>query len=63
MGGPGSGWQMFRTRGGRDTTGSYRAIDIRWLKQQGRLYQRGPGYLSWSYRGKQTGFINYEMRG
>ena len=61
MGGPGSGWQMFMTRGGRLTTGSQHSIDIRWLKQKGYLYRRGPGYLSWSCRGEQTGFINYDM--
>jgi hypothetical protein len=52
MGGFGSGRQ-----GGKDTTGGYRTLDVRWLQRKGML-KPGLSYdLSWSRRGEPWGKI------
>ncbi len=61
MGGHGSGRPLFSGRNGRDTTESQHRVDIRWLKQQGRLRPHAFGSLSWSSGGKETGSIGYAM--
>lgn len=52
MGGFGSG-----RRGGKDTTGGYRTLDVRWLQRKGML-KPGLSYgLNWSRRGEPWGNI------
>jgi len=59
MGGLGSGsWSRWDSK---STTESQHRIDIRWLKKQGYLRPGSVRYLSWSWRNKQTGYINYRM--
>ena len=57
MGGSGS-WYRWNSK---ETTDSQHRIDIRWLKKQGYIRPGIAGSLSWSSRGKQTGFIDYRM--
>jgi len=59
MGGPGSG---FYIRWGRKATAEEQLrIDIRWMKQQGRLSPGTASSLSWSCRGEESGSIRYRM--
>jgi len=59
MGGYGSGsWYRWNSK---STTESQHRIDIRWLKKQGYLQPGHFGFLSWSWRNKQTGYIGYRM--
>ena len=59
MDGYGSGsWYRWDSK---TTTESLHRIDIRWLKKQGYLRPGAAGPLTWSRRGKQTGYINYKM--
>lgn len=59
MGGSGSGdYLRWSTK---STTGSQHRVDIRWMRQQGRLKQGSTGWLSWSLNGKQTGNIGYRV--
>ena len=59
MGGLGSGsWSRWDSK---STTESQYRIDIRWLKKQGYLWPGNFGFLSWSWRNKQTGYIGYKM--
>ena len=59
MGGRGSGnWWRWDSR---STTDESLYLDIRWLKKQGYLRPGAAGPLTWSRRGKQTGYINYKM--
>jgi hypothetical protein len=46
-------------RGGKDTTDSYRALDIRWLHRNGML-KGHPRSVTWSRRGEEIGNINVE---
>ncbi|NLZ18262.1 MAG: hypothetical protein GX087_11120 [Desulfobulbaceae bacterium] len=57
MGGYGSG--RLKGRDVKATTESQRRIDIRWFKQQGRLYPGATGIVSWSRGGEETGSIRY----
>ena len=59
MGGGGSGnWYRWDSK---TTTESQHSVDVRWMKKQGYLRPGVAGSLTWSWGGKQTGFINYRM--
>lgn len=53
MGGFGSGRQ-----GGRDTTGGYRTLDVRWMQRKGMLKPGTTYGLNWSRRGEPRGSIH-----
>ena len=59
MGGSGSG--NYLRWGTKSITGSQHRVDIRWMRQQGRLEQGTSGWLSWSLNDKQTGVISYRV--
>jgi hypothetical protein len=56
MGGSGSGrrWRF----GSKDTTETYRAIDVRWLKREGMLSLGANRRITWSRGAEITGSIN-----
>jgi hypothetical protein len=59
MGGPGSGdYLRWSTK---STIGSQHRVDIRRMRQQGRLEQGTSGWLSWSWNDKQTRSISYRV--
>ena len=59
MGGYGSGqWSRLGTK---QTVDSQYRVDVRWLKQQGRLHSGAVGSLFWTRSGKKTGSIRYRM--
>jgi hypothetical protein len=44
-------------RGGKDTTASYRALDIRWLHHKGMLNSSFPNTITWTRAGEVTAGI------
>jgi len=60
MGGMGSGGWMRCVS--KTTVDSQHAVDIRYLKKQGSIWNGNNGSLTWSCRGEQTGAINYQVK-
>jgi hypothetical protein len=60
MGGSGSGrrWRF----GSKDTTETYRAIDVRWLKREGMLSPGANRRISWSRDGAVIAHINIRAK-
>lgn len=59
MGGSGSGsWYRWDSK---TTIESQYKIDVRWMKKQGLLVPGTAGTLSWSCRGKESGYISYRL--
>ena len=56
MGGSGSGrrWHY----GSKDTTESYRSIDVRWLKREGMLSPGADRRITWSRNGEAVASVN-----
>jgi len=60
MGGSGSGsWYRWNKK---ELTMEQKRIDIRWLKKQNYLWPGYFGSLSWSSRGKETGWIRFSVQ-
>lgn len=59
MGGTGSGsWYRW---GSKATTESQHRVDIRWMRKHGYLRAGKFGFLSWSRRREQTGWISFRV--
>ena len=57
------GWGSGRYRYSATTTSESKRIDIRYLRQQGSLYDGRMGSLNWNCRGEPSGSVMYHIGG